>query len=224
MLHCIPDLLDAAALATLREALARAAYVDGRATAGFWARTVKRNEQVDRKTEGREALDRLIVEALESSSAFQRVAFPKAINRPLFSRYREGMTYGLHVDDALMGKGARRIRSDLSVTVFLSPPDAYEGGELEIQTPYGAQAIKLPAGAAVVYPSHTLHRVAPVTQGERLAAVTWVQSRVRDAAHRELLHDLDRIRRHLHSIDPEAEECALAFKSYANLLRLWADA
>jgi len=223
MLHCIPNLLDAEALATIRAALARADFVDGRATAGFWARTVKRNEQLDRKTEGREALDRMVIEALDASVDFQRAAFPKTINRPLFSRYREGMAYGPHVDDALMGKGARRMRSDLSVTIFLSPPDDYDGGALEIQSPYGAQTIKLPAGAAVVYPSQTLHRVAPVTRGERLAVVTWVQSRVRDASRRELLHDLDRIRRHLHRAAPEAEECALAFKSYANLLRLWAE-
>ncbi len=223
MLHCIPDLLDAPTLATIRAALARADFVDGRATAGFWARAVKRNEQVDRKAEGREALDRLVVEALDASLAFRRAAFPKTINRPLFSRYREGMAYGPHVDDALMGKGARRMRSDLSVTIFLNPPGDYDGGELEIQSPYGAQTVKLPAGAAVVYPSQTLHRVTPVTRGERLAAVTWVQSRVRDATRRELLHDLDRIRRRLHRADPEAEECALAFKSYANLLRMWSE-
>ncbi len=224
MIHCIPDLLDHEALETLRAGLSRLPFVDGRATAGFWAKTVKRNEQADRSAEGRDRLDRMIIEALQTSAAFQRIAFPRAINRPLFSRYRSGMAYGLHVDDALMGKGAHRIRTDLSVTVFISPPDAYAGGALEIHGSYGVQTVKLPAGAAVVYPSHSLHRVTPVTDGERLVAVTWVQSRVRGAAQREVLHDLDRIRRRLHETDPDSEECALAFKTYANLLRQWAEA
>lgn len=224
MIYCIPDLLDHESLESVRAALRRLPFVDGRATAGFWAKTVKHNEQADRAAEGRDRLDRMIVAALQASAEFQRIAFPRAINRPLFSRYRPGMDYGLHVDDALMGKGAHRIRTDLSVTVFISPPDAYEGGALEIHGSYGAQSVKLPAGSAVVYPSHSLHRVAPVTEGERLVAVTWVQSRVREAAKREVLYDLDRIRRRLYEVDPEAEECALAFKTYANLLRQWAEA
>jgi PKHD-type hydroxylase len=132
------------------------------------------------------------------------------------------MDYGLHVDDAIMGRGDR-VRSDLSVTVFLSNTEDYAGGELEMASPYGPQEVKLPAGSAVVYPSSTLHRVKPVTEGERLAAVTWVQSYVADPARREILYDVDKVRRRLMNAEPDAEETDIAFKVYANLLRMWSD-
>ena len=156
------------------------------------------------------------------SSEFQRFAIPKTIQRPLISRYREGMNYGRHVDDALMG-GASKTRTDLSVTLFLNDPADYEGGELVIESPMGEEEIKLPAGAAVVYPSGALHRVAPVTRGERIAAVTWVESHVRDPQRREILHDLEVIRTRLSKTAPESRETDLAFKTYANLLRMWAE-
>jgi PKHD-type hydroxylase len=133
------------------------------------------------------------------------------------------MSYGAHVDDALMG-ASPRIRSDLAITVFLSAQDSYEGGELMVGTSIGHIAVKLPRGDGVVYPASTIHSVNPVTRGERLAAVTWVQSHVRDPMQRELLADLDLLKKSLNEIKPDDEKTELAFKLYSNLLRMWADA
>jgi len=222
MLATIDNVLDWPTLKALRVALAEGSFVDGQTTAGFRAKRVKHNEQLSPKGGNRKGLDKTVLDALRRHKEFQRVALPKAIQRPLFSRYSVGMNYGLHVDDAVMGR-VRKLRSDLSVTVFLSNPDDYEGGELEMSSPYGAQEVKLPAGSAVVYPSSTLHRVKPVTGGERLAAVTWVQSFVADPARREVLYDIDKVRRRLGELDPDGDVTDLAFKTYANLTRMWSD-
>ncbi|GAB4362067.1 MAG: Fe2+-dependent dioxygenase [Kiloniellaceae bacterium] len=222
MLVTIDNVLDWPTLKSLRQHLAEGEFLDGQKTAGFRAKRVKHNEQLSPKGDARKEMDRTVLEALRRNSDFQRAAFPRTIQRPLFSRYGVGMNYGMHVDDAVMGK-EQKIRSDISVTVFLSNPDDYEGGELEMLSPFGPQEVKLPAGAAVVYPSSTLHRVKPVTEGVRLAAVTWVQSYVADPAKREILYDIDRVRRRLGEIDADGDETDLAFKSYANLLRMWSD-
>lgn len=222
MLATIDAVLDWPTLKALRKAMSEGDFVDGAETAGFRAKRVKHNEQLSPKGNSRREMDRTVLDALRKNGEFQRVAFPRTIHRPLFSRYGAGMTYGMHVDDALMG-GMEKIRSDLSVTVFISSPDDYDGGELEVQGPFGPQEIKLLAGAAVVYPSSTLHRVKPLTAGERLAAVTWVQSFVADPARREVLYDIDRVRRRLGELDPDGDETDLAFKTYANLLRMWSD-
>jgi len=222
MLATIDNVLDWPTLKALRQTLADGSFVDGQTTAGFRAKRVKHNEQLSPKGASRKEADKTVLDALRRHREFQRVAMPKAIQRPLFSRYSVGMNYGLHVDDAVMGK-ARKLRSDLSVTVFLSNPDDYEGGELEMSSPFGTQEVKLPAGSAVVYPSSTLHRVKPVTEGERLAAVTWVQSFVSDPARREVLYDIDKVRRRLGELDPDGDETDLAFKTYANLTRMWSD-
>ncbi len=141
----------------------------------------------------------------------------------LFSRYGSGAHYGTHVDNALMRTDVHR-RTDIAVTAFLSPPDAYEGGELMIEGHAGTAKLKLAAGDAVVYPASTLHRVEPVTDGVRLAAVTWIQSHVRDPAQRELLYDLSMVRRSLESSAPDSREALLLSKVYANLIRMWAEA
>lgn len=222
MLVTIDDVLDWPQVKQLRDAMAGGEFVDGQKTAGFRAKRVKHNEQLSPKAEIRKEIDGMVVNALRRNAEFQRIAIPRSIQRPLFSRYGIGMNYGMHVDDALMGKDTK-IRSDLSVTVFISSPDDYEGGELEMSSPYGPQEVKLMAGAAVVYPSSTLHRVKPVTAGERLAAVTWVQSYVADPTRREVLYDLDKVRRRLGEVDPDGSETDLAFKTFANLLRMWSD-
>ncbi|WP_193369312.1 Fe2+-dependent dioxygenase [Pelagibius marinus] len=222
MLATIDGVLDWPALKKIRKAVAEGEFVDGQKTAGFRAKRVKHNEQLSHTDASRKVIDKMVVDALMANAEFQRVALPKSLHRPLFSRYLPGMDYGLHVDDALMGRG-EKVRSDLSVTVFLSSPDDYDGGELEMASPYGPQEVKLPAGSAVVYPSSTLHRVKPVTRGERLAAVTWVQSYIADPARREVLYDVDKVRRRLMNAEPDAEETDIAFKIYANLLRMWSD-
>jgi PKHD-type hydroxylase len=222
LLATIDSVLSWPQVKALRAVLADGEFTDGEKTAGFRARRVKHNQQLSTKSPRRKEFDAMIVDRLRHNAEFQRIAIPRTIQRPLFSRYGIGMNYGMHVDDALMGKDTK-IRSDLSVTVFISSPDDYEGGELEMNSPFGPQEVKLPAGWAVVYPSSTLHRVKPVTAGERLAAVTWVQSFVADPARREILYDLDRVRRRLGEVDPDGDETDLAFKSYANLLRMWSD-
>jgi PKHD-type hydroxylase len=222
MLISIPDILEWAELKKIRAAVAGAQFVDGKRTAGYRAKRVKHNLQLDREAPDAKAVKSLILTALRRNPTFQRAALPKHVRPPLISRYEEGMNYGLHVDDALMGKDSKA-RTDLSVTVFLNDPTDYEGGELVMMSPFGEQRIKQPAGSAVVYPSSTLHRVAPVTRGERLAGVTWVQSHVRDPARREILFDIWRIREKLAKADPDAEESDLAFKTYANLMRMWSE-
>ena len=223
MLTIIPNLFTPPEVKRITAQLSGAAFVDGKSTASGRAKEVKENLQLDKKLspEGL-ALAREVRDALKGNKAFQRAVRPRHIRPPLFSRYLPGMQYGLHVDRALMGKDSS-VRSDVSVTVFLSQPDSYDGGELYIESPFGPQEIKLPAGSAVCYPSSTLHRVNPVTRGERLAAVTWVQSHLRSAEDRELLHDLDLVFQKLKVVCPEAEETDLAQKSLTNLLRKLAE-
>lgn len=222
MLMCIPDILDWTEIKKIRVAIAESAFTDGRRTAGHRAKRVKNNLQMDRSAPATKNIADLIQGALRRDKTFQRAFLPKSIRPPMVSRYEVGMSYGLHVDDAFMGSSARA-RSDISITVFLSDPGDYDGGELIMTSPFGDQEVKLPAGAAVVYPSSTLHQVAPVTSGERLAVVTWAQSRVRDAVRRELLYDTFQIREKLAELDSDSEETDLAFKTYSNLLRMWAE-
>ncbi len=222
MLMCIPDILKSAEVKKIRSAIADSTFSDGRRTAGYRAKRVKNNLQMDRSAPGTKDIVNLILGGLRQSKTFQRAFLPKSIRPPMISRYEVGMDYGLHVDDAFMGSSSRA-RSDISLTVFLSDPSDYDGGELIMASPFGEQKIKLPAGTAVVYPSSTLHQVAPVIRGERLAAVTWAQSHVRDTAQRELLYDLFKMREKLAKLDPDGAETDLAFKTYSNLLRMWAD-
>ncbi|MCG8595685.1 MAG: Fe2+-dependent dioxygenase [Kiloniellales bacterium] len=222
MIVCIDGVLDRSQLNSALEAIRAADFVDGRETAGFRAKLVKNNLQLKKQAPGAEGIKETVVKALKGNKEFQRAAIPRIIQKPLISRYQEGMNYGLHVDDALMG-GDHKVRTDLSVTLFLNDPSDYQGGELIVETAAGEEEVKLPAGAAVVYPSGALHRVAPVTRGERVAAVTWVESYVRDPLRREALADLDLIRCRLAEVLPDSRETDLAFKTYANLLRMWAE-
>ncbi|MDQ2697104.1 MAG: Fe2+-dependent dioxygenase [Pseudomonadota bacterium] len=222
MILCIAQVLTADELETIRAGLRQAAFVDGRQTAGWHARQVKRNAQTAPDDPRTAALRPLVAAALQRNALLQIAARPRALRPVLFSRYEPGMEYGAHVDDAVMG-GARPLRSDLSLTLFLSDPADYDGGELIVETTAGEDSFRLEAGSMVVYPSSTLHRVAPVTRGVRLAAVTWVQSLVRDPARREILFDLDTVRRALHQRDGKSREFDLLAKSVANLLRLWAE-
>ena len=176
----IPGILTSAEVTVLREAARDLPFGDGAATAGARARKVKANDQAA-PSAGRDALLRKAETALHAHPVFTAGARPRRMTPLILSRYREGQTYGLHVDDALMGG----IRTDLSFTLFLSDPESYEGGALEIEDGYGTRSVKLPAGAVFLYPSTTLHRVAPVTSGERLAVVGWIESWIRDPAERD---------------------------------------
>lgn len=222
MLVVVPNVLKPEELKAIHAALAECDFVDGKATAGYRAKRVKHNQQMDRESGPANQIKQTVIQAILRNQLFREVTFPRSIRPPLISRYESGNQYGRHVDDALMGS-QRKERSDISLTLFLNNPDEYEGGELISYSSMGEKRVKLPAGQAVTYPSCTLHRVAPVTKGTRLAAVTWVQSFVRDPAQRELLYDLHRIRVACHKTMPDSLEADLAFKSYSNLLRMWAD-
>ena len=223
MIVIIPDLLTPAEQQRLLTLAKTATFADGKETAGFRAKLVKNNEQVAKNATSKQQLQEIIIAALSRSKDFRRGAIPHRIRPPLISRYRPGMAYGAHVDDALMGAATSRERTDVSVTVFINDATDYDGGELVIHSPYGPQEVKLPARHAVIYPSSTLHEVREVTKGERLVAVTWAQSYVRDERQRQFLSDALEIRDKLHALDPKAPETDLAFRLYTNLLRLWAE-
>jgi PKHD-type hydroxylase len=201
----------------IRATLAQATFVDGRETAGFAARTVKNNRQAsDRKTE---TIRELVEERILAHEVFAMAVRPKTLTPVMFSRYEPGMRYGSHVDDPLM----QGLRTDVSFTLFLSEPESYDGGELVIEGASGEDAVKLAAGSLIAYPSTALHHVAEVTRGERLAAVGWARSYVRDGAQRELLFELDTARRQLFAREGKSAEYDLVSKSLANLLRMWVE-
>jgi PKHD-type hydroxylase len=223
MLLTIPGLLNAPQLEKIHQVLAAAEFVDGRLTAGFAAARVKNNLEMQADPERLKLLIRILMSSLGHNETFRFGALPHRVADPIFARYDPGMTYGDHVDDPIMGSSGPRFRTDVSMTVFLSPPESYDGGELRVRTSFGETKVKLPAGDAVVYPSASLHRVEPVTRGVRLVALTWVQSYVRDAARRELLYELNLAREALLKQQADAETTGYVDRSYSNLLRMWAD-
>jgi PKHD-type hydroxylase len=223
MLLTISRLLNRAQLEKIHQVLAEATFVDGKLTAGFAAARVKDNLEMRTDPERMKLLIRILMSSLGHNETFRFGALPHRVADPIFARYEPGMTYGDHVDDPVMGSSGPRFRTDVSMTVFLNPPDAYEGGELVIRTSFGEKRVKFAAGDAVLYPSSSLHQVAPVTHGERLVALTWIQSYVRDPARRELLYELNLAREKLLKEAPEAQTTGYVDRSYANLMRMWAE-
>jgi PKHD-type hydroxylase len=223
MLLCVPGVLKGDELELARAWLADAKFVDGRLSAGAAARRVKHNQELEAGTPDLERLNRLVMGALVRHPVYRGGALPLHVASPLYARYRPGMTYGDHLDDPIMGTDGVMYRSDVAVTVFLNAPEEYDGGELVIRAAAGEQAVKLAAGDAVLYPASSIHHVNPVTRGERLVAVTWVQSLVRDPARRELLYGLNAAREKLLQSAPEAEETAQVNAAYLNLIRMWSD-
>lgn len=223
MLLCIEDLIDQEQVGRFQRWLDVATFEDGRVTAGGNARKVKHNEQVssapDQRDPQLEAMQDLVTDRLWDHGLFVAAAQPKEIRPPLFSRYLPGMSYGTHMDNALM----EEMRVDLSLTLFLSEPSDYEGGELVIEFATGERSIKLPAGSAVLYSTTALHRVTEVTRGRRLVAVTWVRSFVRDPAAREILLDLKMAQMRLAKQLGKTPEVDLLSKTYTNLLRRWVE-
>jgi PKHD-type hydroxylase len=219
MITVIADVLSAAEAAAARETLGKVAFVDGRTTAGWHAKLVKNNLQAASADVAVTSLRETLSAKISSNALFRLATRPKTLTPLILSRYEPGMAYGSHVDDALMGG----LRTDVSFTLFLSDPDTYEGGELVIESSGGEEDVKLPAGSLVAYPSNTLHHVAEVTKGARLAAVGWVRSFIRDAAKRELLFDLDTARQSLFQKEGKTAEFDLISKTSANLMRMWAE-
>ncbi|NEP57972.1 MAG: Fe2+-dependent dioxygenase [Symploca sp. SIO2G7] len=222
MILSIAKVLTPEELNLITERLDATDFIDGKTTAGWHAKIVKHNTQLTNKATYAQDLKDLVKKALWRNQLFQIAAQPKVIHSMLFSRYEAGMSYGSHVDNALMGN-QNKLRSDVSLTVFLSAPSTYGGGELVLEGMEREQAIKLEAGDAIVYPSSFLHRVEPVTEGVRLVAVAWVQSIVRDPQERDILFDLETVRRSIFHKDGKTTEFDLVSKSYSNLLRKWSD-
>jgi len=220
MLIEIPDVLDARDLSEVRRRLDGATFASGSASAGARAARVKNNEEIPLDAAVLEALNRIVMGKLVRNETYRMAALPLKVAAPFYARYGEGMSYGTHLDDPVMGEGAR-YRSDVSITVFLNGPEEYDGGELCVQTDFGEQPIKLAAGWAILYPSSTVHRVAPVTRGQRLAAVTWVQSMVPGAEKRALLYRLAQARAELMQTRPDERATELVDQAYLNLVRMW---
>jgi PKHD-type hydroxylase len=191
----------------------------GQETAGWHARSVKDNRQLLRSDPLHQDLAPQVSQALLAHPLVASAALPRHLHSLLFSRTGPGQGYGPHVDNAFMADG----RSDLSFTLFLSEAGSYRGGALVLEFPHGEEAIRLGAGDAILYPSTLRHRVDPVTEGERLVCVGWVQSRVRCAEQRELLFELDTARRLLFQDQGRSEAFDLLCRSYGNLLRMWGD-
>lgn len=227
MLITLDAVLDAATVREFRAALSDARWQDGQATAGTLARSVKRNQQLDDADPLSQRLGEHILRLLGRHPRFLSAALPRRIYPPKFNRYAEQGSYGVHVDSAIMGvPGTQQsLRTDLSATLFLAEPDEYEGGELEIETPFGAQVVKLAAGDMVLYPSSSLHRVTPVTRGARVASFFWIESMVADEGARALLFDLDQAIQGLTPGLPADDARLLKLTGvYHNLLRRWATA
>lgn len=222
MLNRLEAVLDSRQVETAKQLMRHGRFVDGILSAGMAAQRVKHNEELSLKDQQLADLNNLVMGSLVRHPVYSSAAMPKKVAAPYYARYTQGMSYGEHVDDPVMGQGDI-YRSDLSVTIFLSDPGDYEGGELVIQTDFGEQRVKLPAGDAVLYPSSSIHRVSEVTSGERLVAVSWIQSLVRDPDKRALLHELNQARETLLQEQPDAPETARVNHSYINLVRMWSD-
>ena len=226
MLLTIDGFLTPEEVARFRAALREAPWVDGRTSAGSLASHVKNNEQVDDQSPAARTLANQLLRKLGHHALFVSAAMPQHIQPPRFNRYRNRQAYGIHVDGSIMPLAGtdRVMRSDLSATLFLTDPQDYDGGELTIETDFGAQEVKLAAGDMVLYPSSSLHRVEPVTRGERVCAFFWVQSMIRDDQQRGLLFDLDQtIQSIAKTKAPDDSDLLRLTSIYHNLVRRWAD-
>lgn len=225
MIITIDPLLSADELTTARSLLAQASWVDGRITAGTQAALAKNNQQLAEDEAHVPALRRLVMQALSRSAIFFAAALPLKILPPFFNRYTGATNaYGDHVDGAMrQAPDGNYVRADLSATLFLSDPESYDGGELQIEDTFGTRNIKLAAGSLVLYPSSSVHRVTPVTEGERLASFMFMQSMVRDAGQRRLLYEMDMALLQLRETVGETDAVVKLTGTYHNLLRQWAD-
>ena len=219
MLLQISNVLGPDAVDQIRAALnsTGTAFVSGKATAGWYAKDIKHNDQAT--SESTAAIIEEIRRALLGHAVFVSAARPKSFVKTLISRYRPGMHYGTHVDDALIGG----VRTDMSFTLFIAEPDSYDGGELVIEGHDGETEIKLPAGGLVLYPTTSLHRVNEVTRGERLACVGWVRSFIRNAEQRETLFDLDQVVARMNHAGTDRGEMNPIIKVRNSLTRMWAE-
>ena len=225
MIHVIENVIDEGTVERFIRELSAAAWGDGRVTAGYQSALEKNNLQLPEQSETAIRLGAEIVAALDRNLLFQAASLPAEIFPPLFNCYRTGQQFGTHVDSAIRpnGRNGRRIRTDLSATLFLSDPASYDGGELQIEDSYGQQSVKLRAGDMVLYPATSLHLITPVTRGTRIASFFWIQSLVSDDARRGILFDIDiSIQRLRQDVGDEHPALVALTGAYHNLLRQWA--
>ncbi len=221
----VPGLLKPMELDMINRILSSANFEDGTATATDAAKSVKRNLQLPKTGSlEKQQIDAIVMQAIGQSALIQTALMPTRMLPPIISKYEPGMHYGMHVDSPIMGDpqvGA--IRTDVGMTIFLSEPGSYEGGELEIITQSGSERYKLNPGDAIIYPTTQIHGVLPVTSGIRLAAVTWMQCAVRNAQQREMLFHLKTVQATLEKQDSKSQENLLMLQVYSNLIRMWAE-
>lgn len=225
MLLEIPNVLNPEQVAESRRRLESAAWIDGKATAGHQGARVKDNQQLATDDPVGREVGESILRALSGNPLFLSAALPLHILPPMFNRYSGGQTFGTHVDGSIriMPGSGRRMRTDLSATLFFAGPDEYEGGELVVEDTYGTKAVKLPAGHMILYPSTSLHRVTPVTRGTRLCSFFWIQSMVRDDGQRSLLFEMDVAIQRLGKENAGHPSVVSLTGVYHNLLRQWAE-
>lgn len=228
MLVHIKQVLASDEVRAARNILERATWGDGRVTAGMQSALAKNNQQLDQQGEASKSLQPIVLQGLNRHMDFFSAALPKRVFPPLFNRYGGAHNaFGNHVDNAVRfipGTQGERVRTDISCTLFLAEPDAYDGGELVIEDTFGSKSIKLPAGDMVLYPGTSVHRVEPVTRGHRLASFFWVESMVRSDEQRRMLYEMDRHLMHLRGTVGETDPAVIGLTGmYHNLLRAWAD-
>ncbi|NQW10659.1 MAG: Fe2+-dependent dioxygenase [Alphaproteobacteria bacterium] len=219
MHHAIHGILSQRELAEIHRTLAAESFVDGGTTASGAAVKVKNNLQIDTESSARKVLAQIVGGALTRNEELSALAFPKALAIPTFARYDPGMEYGMHVDAPFLGGGT--IRADISITVFLSPPEAYDGGELVLDLNGAETKVKLAAGDGYIYPTTYRHRVAPVTRGTRLVAVSWIQSHLPDENQRQIAVQMNQVKLSLEADPTRADDADTMRAAVFNLLRLW---
>lgn len=226
MLICIPNVLTAEQVRQIRKLIDDADWVDGRVTAGKQSAAAKKNTQLPEESDAARKAQALVSIALANHPLFLSAALPLKLFPPLFNRYDVGDGFGAHVDNAMrpVKNSHERVRTDLSATLFLTDPEDYDGGVLTIETQFGAQEVKLPAGDMVLYPSSSLHSVSEVTRGARVSSFFWLQSMIRDEAQRTLLFDMDQsIQALTAELGEKHGEVVRLTGIYHNLIRRWAD-
>lgn len=223
MLLIIKSILTENQLKVIRTLLKSGEFVDGKLSAGKEAIKVKNNLELPLQSPLHEQLNQMVMPSLLQHAEYQASVFPLKVATPFYARYVQGMAYGFHVDDPVMGPMNGRYRSDVATSLFLNNKDEYDGGEIVIKTAFGEQSVKLNAGDAVVYPASSLHKVNEVIKGERLVAVIWAQSMIKEAEKRELLYELGKAREALLEKNPKTDETARVSNVYANLVRRWSE-
>lgn len=222
MFLTVPEFLSESEVRALREVAAEGTFVDGKASAGAAGQDIKRNEELKFTPDQVALVNRTLQGAIQRNKDVQFFAWPRRVNTPFISRYAAGMAYGGHFDNPVMfSRDGEPMRTDLSMTVFLSEPQDYDGGELELDTATGPHSVKLPAGHAFVYSTTMFHRVTPITRGIRLAAVTWIQSLVKEPDRRQILWDLARARQATQGGRPQSGRHL--HQAFSNLVKLWSE-